>query len=748
MRSRTKSKELFIDPVVTVLCVGAQNCGKHSFVKKFEEEVLGTKPPEAMMESLQAKRKKTLSYDSTKARSHSIKQSESPKSQECPASYESDGSPVERLNKIREKLMQTKPTSKTIKYKLNNEPITIIFKYLRGFTEVQDACQLGSGILFFLDMSDRKSFSEARSNVAEYEKHRVEQNFPVLFVANKCDTEVPQISKDNICELSVVTNKPYYIASAKQGKQVKETIEDLLAQIHNTKACTVWNSTKGLIKSKLSHAVLNRNIHKVREAIAIGKSPATPSNIGWPAIHVACWEGSIDYVRTLIQYDPACVNMRGRGQWTPLHCAARAGNSVVVEFLLQTGADVMVTDVYGLLASCTSNFRIRERLQHLEEMRKECEKQPPAELDNLLELATQHNSRRLHFSFMNLRDFSTSIFQQVQLVELWLVSDSISCIPEELKLLTNLRALYLFGNIIEYVPEWFSELSHLTQLDLRCNRISAINSSIGQMKQLKALYLGYNRLTCLPAQIIDLMDTLEVLDIQGNPLGTIPSNILPKLGDFAPSSNSQLFSYLKHISSGGEVEYNRVKVMFVGDGNVGKTTLLNSFQEHTRIQSRRHSFAKKFLPHQDTIATDGIDIREISVPFQDGKEILWDCWDYAGQEIYYSTHQFFLSPRSVYLICFNLLENNHSKVEYWLNSIHSRARGSPIFLVGTHLDDKQVTEEYLQEYMSKLCNTVKPERFISIPSVKGIYSVGSNKGIGIQVLIDGLSQEIVKSKFV
>ena len=31
------------------------------------------------------------------------------------------------------------------------------------------------------------------------------------------------------------------------------------------------------------------------------------------------------------------------------------------------------------------------------------------------------------------------------------------------------------------------------------------------------------------------------------------------------------------------------------------------------------------------------------------------AWDFAGQEVYYTTHHFFMSRRSIYLLCFNVL---------------------------------------------------------------------------------------------
>jgi GTPase SAR1 family protein len=41
------------------------------------------------------------------------------------------------------------------------------------------------------------------------------------------------------------------------------------------------------------------------------------------------------------------------------------------------------------------------------------------------------------------------------------------------------------------------------------------------------------------------------------------------------------------------------------------------------------------------------------------------AWDFAGQEIYYATHQFFLSERSLFLVVFNLVSPVESRIEYW-----------------------------------------------------------------------------------
>jgi hypothetical protein len=81
-----------------------------------------------------------------------------------------------------------------------------------------------------------------------------------------------------------------------------------------------------------------------------------------------------------------------------------------------------------------------------------------------------------------------------------------------------------------------------------------------------------------------------------------------------------------------------------------------------------------------TISTDGINIDKwplnVVVDGEDGKpkkqEIELSVWDFAGQgmnflwfayqaEIYYATHQFFMSKRSIYLLVWNLANEPGSR---------------------------------------------------------------------------------------
>lgn len=107
--------------------------------------------------------------------------------------------------------------------------------------------------------------------------------------------------------------------------------------------------------------------------------------------------------------------------------------------------------------------------------------------------------------------------------------------------------------------------------------------------------------------------------------------------------------------------------MVVGQENVGKTSLCNCLR-------------KKYANHKDNMLTistgkkifilmiigfislkDGINIDtwviSATIDTEEGKQkknIELTMWDFAGQEIYYSTHQFFMSKRSLYLLVWNL----------------------------------------------------------------------------------------------
>ena len=74
-------------------------------------------------------------------------------------------------------------------------------------------------------------------------------------------------------------------------------------------------------------------------------------------------------------------------------------------------------------------------------------------------------------------------------------------------------------------------------------------------------------------------------------------------------------------------------------GAVGKTSLVK------RLVYGRFS--------KDEEKTDGINITPWSICLNDKENVCLHVWDFGGQEIMHSTHQFFLTERSLYLLVLN-----------------------------------------------------------------------------------------------
>ena len=152
------------------------------------------------------------------------------------------------------------------------------------------------------------------------------------------------------------------------------------------------------------------------------------------------------------------------------------------------------------------------------------------------------------------------------------------------------------------------------------------------------------------------MTNLQWLNVDDNPL-TFPTEEITKLG------NDAILRFLTELLTQGEEEMYEVKLLIVGEGQTGKTTLWNKLQDPTYPVP---------LPPNQQPSTVGIEIREgwiLKHPEISDVQFLVNLWDFGGQEIQYMTHQFFLTRRSLYVLLADGRRET-ANFAYWLKIIH------------------------------------------------------------------------------
>uniref|UniRef100_A0A674CJV6 Leucine rich repeat containing 28 n=1 Tax=Salmo trutta TaxID=8032 RepID=A0A674CJV6_SALTR len=103
--------------------------------------------------------------------------------------------------------------------------------------------------------------------------------------------------------------------------------------------------------------------------------------------------------------------------------------------------------------------------------------------------------------------------------------NSLTTLPDNLaQKLPNLIELYLHSNNITCVPEAIGNLSRLQSLDLSDNALHVICPEIGRLRSLRHLRLANNQLKYLPPEIGALCD-LETLDVSRNVLVCLPERL-------------------------------------------------------------------------------------------------------------------------------------------------------------------------------------------------------------------------------
>ena len=310
------------------------------------------------------------------------------------------------------------------------------------------------------------------------------------------------------------------------------------------------------------------------------------------------------------------------------------------------------------------------------------------------------NLTRLSLHSNQLSVLPESISKLTKLIRLDLENNQFSVLPESISKLTNLTGLTLSRNQLSSIPESISELTKLYILYLTSNQFSVLPESILEITKLAYLYLGDNQLSSLPESISKLTN-LTKLRLEDNQLSVLPESIskLTNLTVHGLRANhfkvgaeifelalkeqtKEILKWQKAQKSGTLQAIHEAKVIFIGESNNGKTHLIE--------------FLQKGKIERTIKTTHGIERSQITIPYKT-KDIRLNIWDLGGQEFMRSTHQFFFSERTLYILV-TIARKERNELNHWLNLANQLGNQAPVLMVinKIDLDSQDIDRKSLQ----------------------------------------------------
>ena len=250
----------------------------------------------------------------------------------------------------------------------------------------------------------------------------------------------------------------------------------------------------------------------------------------------------------------------------------------------------------------------------------------------------------------------------------------ITTLPPEIAELQNLIKLDLRYNQLTELPPEIGELKNLKTLYLSKNQLTALPPEISKLKNLTTLFLSSNQLTELSPEIADLKELTSLL-LPGNPIEIPPPEIL-KTKTLGGKELKAVSDYYRQLKAEGLDYIYEAKLLIIGEGGAGKTTFAK------KIESPRYSL------QNDEESTRGIDVIKWKFPLDKGRHFHVNIWDFGGQEIYHTTHQFFLTKRSLYALVADTRKED-TDFYYWLNVVELLADDSPLLIIKNEKQDRQ-----------------------------------------------------------
>ena len=242
--------------------------------------------------------------------------------------------------------------------------------------------------------------------------------------------------------------------------------------------------------------------------------------------------------------------------------------------------------------------------------------------------------------------------------------------------------LYLAEIGLTELPKEIGQCWQLQVLKLSNNYLTELPDEICNCTNLRELYLDGNLLRALPLGMKKMASHLEAIYLQHNDLEIPPEILGPtweKCGTRAPAPAKTILDYyFSNLEASDPLD--EVKMIVVGRGGAGKTSIVKRLVSDTFDASEKETPG---IAQCDWLIED----------CPNGGPVLAHIWDFAGQIITHSTHQFFFSARAAYILVLTGRENSErDDAEYWLRLIIAfgtdhEGKGPPVIVALNKWED-------------------------------------------------------------
>lgn len=236
--------------------------------------------------------------------------------------------------------------------------------------------------------------------------------------------------------------------------------------------------------------------------------------------------------------------------------------------------------------------------------------------------------------------------------------------------LKDLQCLYLKSTQVRDLSP-LTNLNALQKLSLSSTPVTDI-SPLSNLDMLKELFLDSTQVYDL-SPLKSMLKRGRIISINGFGDVRVKNTplLIPPL-EIVAQGNAAILNYFRERDAGGVDYLYEAKMLILGEGSSGKTSLF-----------RRLYKPNESLPSEHE-STKGIDIYQHDFLIENGRSFRLNVWDFGGQEIYHATHQFFLTRRSLYLLLDDTRKDHKSVSDPgfkdWLDIIEMFGDDSPALI--------------------------------------------------------------------